>query len=152
MTKSKSLFESRTCPRCAGSGRYSYCTMHGSTCFKCNGRGWLLTKRGAAAQRMYTDMLSKPVSELKAGDVVRDDHYGWMNIESVKPCENGLIALELVGRRDPAFRVSHHAIPDNKMRVAHGVEFKQAAVAKCKAYQDTLTAAGTPRKVKGSVE
>lgn len=28
-----------TCTRCCGSGHYSYCQMHGTTCFKCSGNG-----------------------------------------------------------------------------------------------------------------
>lgn len=29
----------KICPRCGGSGKYSFCTMYGDTCFKCNGLG-----------------------------------------------------------------------------------------------------------------
>ena len=29
----------RDCPRCGGSGHYSYCEAHGTTCFRCNGKG-----------------------------------------------------------------------------------------------------------------
>lgn len=28
------------CPRCLGTGKYSYCTLYGDTCFKCNGLGY----------------------------------------------------------------------------------------------------------------
>lgn len=39
--------ETETCGRCGGSGRHSYCQMHGDRCFRCGGRGRTLTKRGA---------------------------------------------------------------------------------------------------------
>jgi hypothetical protein len=33
----------KPCTRCGGSGRYSYCTAYGSTCFKCSGNKLQLT-------------------------------------------------------------------------------------------------------------
>ncbi len=32
----------KTCGRCAGSGKYSYCQTHGDTCFGCGGTGKVL--------------------------------------------------------------------------------------------------------------
>ena len=32
----------KTCSRCAGSGKYSYCQTHGDTCFGCGGTGKVL--------------------------------------------------------------------------------------------------------------
>ena len=29
------------CPRCCGTGKYSYCTLYGDWCFKCNGIGYI---------------------------------------------------------------------------------------------------------------
>lgn len=31
----------KTCSRCGGSGNHSYNPIHGSTCFKCNGLGYV---------------------------------------------------------------------------------------------------------------
>lgn len=36
-----------TCTRCGGSGHYSYCQMHGTTCFGCNGTGRGMPKLSA---------------------------------------------------------------------------------------------------------
>lgn len=33
------------CPRCLGTGHYSYCTMYGNTCFKCNGVGFIKDRK-----------------------------------------------------------------------------------------------------------
>ena len=66
------LFESVTCTRCGGSGHYSYNPMTGTRCFKCNGHGETLTKRGAAAQNYYRLLLSKRYRDLEPGDKVHD--------------------------------------------------------------------------------
>ena len=34
------------CSRCGGSGNYSYNPIHGSTCFQCNGLGFMKLKGG----------------------------------------------------------------------------------------------------------
>jgi len=31
----------KKCPRCSGSGNYSYNSLHGTTCYKCNGLGYV---------------------------------------------------------------------------------------------------------------
>lgn len=49
----KITFETTACGRCGGSGSYSYCQMHGSTCFECGGSGKVFTKRGHAAQTAF---------------------------------------------------------------------------------------------------
>lgn len=36
-----------TCSRCGGCGNYSYCQMHGTTCFDCNGTGRGMPKLSA---------------------------------------------------------------------------------------------------------
>ena len=33
-----------TCPRCGGSGKFSFNMMYGTMCFKCEGRGYVLTE------------------------------------------------------------------------------------------------------------
>ncbi len=38
----------KTCGRCAGSGKYSYCQTHGDTCFGCGGSGKVLPTTSAA--------------------------------------------------------------------------------------------------------
>ena len=67
-------FEVETCGRCGGCGQYSYCTMHGTRCFKCAGRGRVFTKRGAEAHRFYLAMFQVAVESIVAGD--------WVSISS----------------------------------------------------------------------
>lgn len=67
----KTAFETETCSRCHGSGKYSYCQDYGDVCFKCAGRGAVLSKRGAIAQRFYIESCQVPMSSLKIGDKIQ---------------------------------------------------------------------------------
>lgn len=69
----KSMFETKTCSRCGGSGKYSWNAMTGYTCFGCRGSGEQLTKRGQAAQQYFKDLRSAKLHELVPGDMVTLD-------------------------------------------------------------------------------
>lgn len=69
------IFETETCSRCGGTGEYSYCQSHGTTCFKCGGKKYVLTKRGQEAQRYFIELQSKNASEVKEGDII--SHMGY---------------------------------------------------------------------------
>ena len=85
----KNGFEIETCTRCGGSGQYSYCTMYGTRCFRCSGRGQTFTKRGAAAMDFFWDSLAVPVEEIKPGDFVKFTRsHKWAKVISVGPSEN----------------------------------------------------------------
>ena len=68
-------YETKTCSRCGGGGRYSYCVMYGDTCFKCRGKGTVLSAAGAKAAAAVTafiaDNFSVLVENLKAGDRIK---------------------------------------------------------------------------------
>jgi hypothetical protein len=70
-TTQTSVFESKPCSRCGGCGEYSYCYSHGTRCFKCGGRGWVHTKRGAAASEFYSSLLTVPATEVEVGTKIR---------------------------------------------------------------------------------
>lgn len=148
-------FETTTCGRCGGSGRYSYCSMYGDRCFKCSGAGRIYTKRGLAASRFYTMLLSKPVSELKPGMLLRTptmsgDTGPWTPIESIT------IDTDTLNAERYGYTPMHITFeggggygglePTKLMRVGSTVEEKQAARAKALEYQKTLTKTGTVRK------
>lgn len=61
------------CSRCCGSGQYSFCTMHGSRCFKCHGKGKVLTKRGSLTNEFIKSLRATEVSikDLKIGDWIK---------------------------------------------------------------------------------
>lgn len=70
MQTNKLGFHIEPCSRCGGSGNFSRCEMHGTTCFKCSGKKLALTKAGAAAYAMYVASLSVPLGSLKVGDMM----------------------------------------------------------------------------------
>jgi hypothetical protein len=162
MTTSTPLFESTTCSRCTGSGKYSWCSAHGSTCFKCGGRGWVLTKRGAAAAAKFRELLSKPTSELVAGDKIRVDGFNagsfnqptrWYTVREVKPITRAIGSSTVDGKTvefgPGLFEVicdGHDSVgvaADALFRVANDGPAKAAKLQEALAYQDTLTKSGT---------
>ena len=75
------LFESTICSRCMGSGHYSYCYRYGTTCFKCHGQKYVLTKCGKVAQDYFLKLQTVTLADLKVGDVIKLDamtHGGGM--------------------------------------------------------------------------
>lgn len=66
----KTNFETETCSRCNGSGKYSFCERYLDRCFKCAGSGVTYSKRGAAARAFYEQLCTIPASQVKIGDRV----------------------------------------------------------------------------------
>lgn len=72
ITRISYKFETQPCARCGGSGRYSYCQMHGDKCFGCWGSG---NARTPAAKRSLksidrhreTQIPKIPASEVRVG-------------------------------------------------------------------------------------
>lgn len=149
MTKKTPTFEYKTCGRCGGSGEYSFNLMHGTRCYGCGGTGFVLTKRGAAAQAYLDAMRKKRAADFVAGDLVYESTvrkfyritevkvgnakvlgYGYSgdgNYKQVVLIAGGLIIL---------------AGPDDMYRTGFDAETKAAQVAKALEYQSTLTANG----------
>ena len=77
MKAKKIRYETTECSRCGGTGQYSYCTMYGSTCFKCAGKKYQLTRKGAYARKVMqtwkTQNIAKHASELQPGEQVLCD-------------------------------------------------------------------------------
>lgn len=158
MTTLNPSFESVTCSRCGGVGRYSI-----GVCFKCHGRKQVLTSRGAAAVRYFRDLMSKPMSELAVGDKILID--GFNAGSYVEPTRWATVTEVLLDQPSNAMRLkdgvmvaspnvtivrcgSHslHMAPTTLVRVAQTQEQKAEKLLKALAYQDTLTKTGKPRK------
>ena len=77
-------YETQTCGRCGGGGRYSYCTMHGDRCFKCGGSGKQLTRAGAkasaAVEAFRLATYGRAACEVKIGDRAFLP-FGWMQAD-----------------------------------------------------------------------
>lgn len=73
----KLRYDTKSCSRCGGSGSYSYCSMYGTTCFKCRGRKKTLSAKGAkasvAVKAFITDNFSVAVEDLTVGDRISVD-------------------------------------------------------------------------------
>lgn len=101
------LFETKSCSRCGGSGRYSFNLMHGDRCYGCGGSGLQHTKRGANARAFFHKSLEKPLSEVKVGDFILFDTsmFGgaerWCKVEAI---ESGPSPYIINGERENAVR------------------------------------------------
>lgn len=146
--KAAKTFESVTCSRCAGTGHHSYCEMYGTTCFKCDGRGRVLTKRGAIASRFFTDLCSVPAGEIKVGDSIYVDGMftkpGFYRVTEVTPgvTSGGTPTVTMVTDK---MTYSGWA-SDQKIRKGQSKEDKAAKWKAAMEFQDTLLESGKPRK------
>lgn len=145
----KSVFEYKPCGRCGGSGRYSYCQMYGDRCFGCAGRGWVLTKRGAAAARFFREKMMVPMEDVKPGDVVeyedffRNSRY-FVKVEAVYSCllNKGMRVFEF--SRKGNGNGSLGLYPGGKFRKAHSAEEKAAYLKEALEYEASLLKNGKP--------
>ena len=65
------LFETRTCKRCGGCGKFSFNLMHGDICYGCGGTGWQYTPKGKRQLNTYQARGKTPASEIKIGDLIK---------------------------------------------------------------------------------
>lgn len=170
VTKPKSPFETTSCGRCSGTGYTGFTWVHGGVCFRCGGVGSPLTTRGRMAQDYFNALLSKPVGDVKVGDVIRFESvtmgggtlktFATVTAIGVVPSRSRvMVGNEWVpcpdqvridgtktytGGETREFR--GYVALDGMVRMAADVEQKQAAVAKALEFQATLTKTGKPRK------
>lgn len=158
--------ETTTCSRCCGTGNYSYCPSYGTTCFKCCGRKVVYTKRGQAARNYLETIRSKPVEEIKVGDMVQMSgctmggsvYDAWVTIKAISTdiqegasLRDGVMVpyRMTMTRLDGMSKYGAMAAtkqPGSLVRVAQNKEQAVATLDQAIAYQATLTLAGTPRK------
>lgn len=143
-----SRFETTTCTRCGGSGKFSFNLMDGDKCYGCHGTGLKLTKRGSAARNMFIESCRKPIEEIEVGNQLWDDTYGlrakWMLVTQSKESDtiiNGQRGWEVATKRS-TFSANRGCM----VRSVTGKEELDAKIAAALAYQATLTQAGKPAK------
>jgi hypothetical protein len=145
-------FESQPCGRCGGSGRHSYCTAYGDTCFKCGGKGKLLTKRGAAASNYLNSLRSVDADQISVGDVVLT-YIGWTSVMEVSV--NGedvdyttiLINRDGTKRTNNAWATTLNKCPRNKkIRLRFTGERAVETMRLALEFQASLTKSGKPKK------
>lgn len=164
MTFKPLLLESTSCPRCGGSGRYGPMCVNAGICFKCGGRGAVLTKRGAIAQAWLNAQREVPVEEFRVGDRYFSQGFGagsfvepnrWIEITSIEEIDSSAVVNGVsVGK---VFRISGKDVKRGStfgldtfrgqtLRRAMSNEARAELHARALAYQATLTKTGKPRK------
>ena len=141
------MLETEVCSRCGGSGRYSYCQMYGDRCFKCFGKGNVLTKRGKVANDYLRSIRSKRADQIVAGDVIRDDGIPgfsgaqWCTVLSVV-ADGGKVTISTNVTTFGGWS------GDSVFRVRQNKEDSARTFRMALEYQATLTKTGTPRVVR----
>jgi hypothetical protein len=159
-----SIFETKTCSRCGGSGSYSYCQMYGSTCFGCSGSGRQLTKRGKAAAAFLRSLRTVKASAVNFGDAVLiegcpgfskttyirvDEMHTQLRSGSSRQPDGTRKTynhLFLEGSTPKGERSGLGTFPDADVRLVPTKAQAAAQIAQALAYQATLTQAGKPRQ------
>ncbi len=159
MEAQKLQLERETCSRCGGSGHYSYCQRYGTRCFKCGGKGVVLSKRGAVAKAYLTRLRSRPACELKPGDKVRGvtvtmsgDLFGqWRTVVALRPYDSSgnhtfINGVEQPQRTDliqieTAECTMSGVAPESLYEVLLSKEQQRETFQAALAYQDMLTKA-----------
>ena len=155
--RSKAGYEIAHCTRCGGSGHYSFCQSHGTTCFKCSGTGWMLTKRGYATKMVLEALRTKPAAAVKVGDAIRNSTTG--KFETVTAVEGYPMHLACTSRQFGEAQTYRHiqlnittngmgliCSPAHQIRCQFTGEAAAWTMAAAMAYQDGLTKAGKPAK------
>jgi len=147
--------ERETCSRCGGGGSYSWCQSHGSRCFKCGGKGEVLTKRGHAANLYLRSLMTVSVASLEPGDVVRVDgmtagcqmYTCWATVTEVRDEPDNVNGhTVVVVTKDKFGGCEHHKQPTATLQVRFDVEKRREHLAEALKYQAGLTKAGKRRK------
>lgn len=147
-------WEKVDCSRCGGTGSYSFCTQHGSVCFKCGGQKQVLTARGAAAVAWLAEQRKTCVSDLQVGMRVKVSGYSKpLTIKEIS--QSGSYCETANGRKyyiDLVFApITCGYFPESTVEaVPASEEDRVAQVLAAIAYQNTLTKAGKPRTRKAA--
>lgn len=144
----QTIFETETCSRCGGCGRYSYCQMYGDTCFKCHGKGKVYTARGQAAKLYYNSLCSLTLDKLEVGMEIWCESFftksGWSTVTTIRPdtLNEGMVIVE-------TGRMSHGvwAKEVNTFRVRQTPEQVKAKQAQAIAFERSLNKTGKPNKM-----
>jgi len=146
-------YETKPCTRCGGSGHYSYCSMYGTTCFGCAGKGHVYTKRAQAAIAYGKALRTVKASAVQVGWLfyVSPGPFnkgGWFTVLSVG-FNGGTCTTD--GVTTPYYTIetknmSTGTFYDADVQAVPSKEFIADSKVKSLAYQATLTKTGTIRK------
>lgn len=114
----KQGFELEVCSRCQGGGTYSYCQEYGDKCFKCQGTGHVLTKRGAAAKAYYKSLCTIHADSIKIGDLIEATGIGRGGRAFIY-----LAKVSDIRSRKAILTVTKTMRQDGIMNVSHKIEY-----------------------------
>lgn len=147
-------FETRTCSRCAGSGQYSYCQSYGTTCFQCHGSGKTYTAKGKAAVTYLRQIRTVRTDQVQVGQRVNIRGIGKFNVLEITPAgesvgtSNGVeTRYQMISLKGQTLGITQESATDVEI-IAPTVAARNAEIIQALDYQDTLTVAGKPRKVR----
>ena len=150
MTTPLTEIETVPCSRCGGSGQYSYCSMYGSTCFKCGGAKRVFTKRGLAAHNYLVALRSSPAEHVVPGMLVKMSFGMTGEVHAFAKCTksepNTLNSADgwLIEAEHPKLGgVGYHCNRLTMIRVGQTAERKQATLLQAIKYQSELKKDGT---------
>lgn len=159
---SATQFETRSCTRCGGSGRYSFNQFDGDRCFGCAGKGRMLTTRGLAASAWLKALRQVPASDVKPGDIVRHDMLAGLSpvqvtskVISVGPstvsvttvigdCKRQADLVEITVDNARFGRCGMHLGAQAPVQLVFDAATKAEQFARALAYQATLDERGEP--------
>lgn len=148
-------FECQVCPRCSGTGQYSYNQIDGSRCFKCGGAKIVLTKRGQAARTFFIASQQRILSEIQVGEFVWDQSPGkkakWLKVLGIRKTGTCVVSKNDAGQEVRNYFVEIEtqrdcigALPGSVVRSVRNDDELQAQIRAALGYQATLTAHGKP--------
>jgi len=147
-------FESQTCSRCGGCGRYSFNQMDRDMCYGCRGCGLVFTKRGSVARQYFQDSILTAAGDVKVGWIARGNNGKWFPVVSVEPYQlrgaslktGVMVPYDRPGVDITYGKVGHIEDLTEMIPAQPNIEavaaFRNAALV----YQQTLTQAGVPRR------
>jgi hypothetical protein len=148
-----SVFEMEVCGRCGGTGNYSYNQIDGTRCFGCGGTGWRYTKRGSAARQWWQNSFFMiKASDVTIGMRINSSGMKFTVVEISAPLDapaysnHGAITLTSADRGNGRGTLGVQCHPDTLVQLIPSDADRIASLQAAKAYQETLTKAGTVRK------
>ena len=147
-------FETQTCSRCGGCGRYSFNQMHRDMCYGCSGGGVTFTKRGAVARQYFQDSILTAAGDVKAGWIARGNNGKWFPVVSVDPyqmrgaslTDGVMVPYDRPGIEITYGKVGHIQNVTEMLPAQPNIEAVAAFRKGALVYHQNLTQAGTVRK------
>ncbi len=156
-----SKFESNICPRCSGSGQFSFNLKHGSMCYRCYGSGFKLKKHGLGlvAFKFFHDSLTIPALDLVVGMKIEESDFSKkfllvQNIHHGTDKELGKLfnitySVGLAGDKQIVLVDTGNSMikfyPEHRVKIFHTEKQKEEKLKLALEYQSSLNVNGTKR-------